>query len=71
MTVAQPLFLPAGTAAATFTHAGGLVLSEAALASGVAGATLATIPAGWVYGALAAKKLAALKLILDAQAANQ
>ena len=65
MTVAQPLLIPAGTAAATFTAAGGLVLADAA------GVALATIPAGWVYGAIAAKKLAALKLILDAQEARQ
>ena len=65
MSLAQPLLIPAGTAAATFTTAGGLVLESAA------GVALATIPAGWVYAGLAAKKLAALKLILDAQEANQ
>ena len=65
MSLAQPLLIPAGTATATFTAAGGLVLAD------TAGLVLATIPAGWVYAGLAAKKLAALKLILDAQEANQ
>ena len=65
MTVAQPLLIPAGTATATFTAAGGLVLADAA------GLALATIPAGWVYAGIAAKKVAALKLLLDAQAAHQ
>ena len=60
MTMAQPLLIPAGTAAATFTGAGGLVLTSAA------GATLASIPTAWVYGGLAAKKLALLKLLSDA-----
>ena len=59
MTVAQPLFLPAGTASAAFTTAGGLVLSDAA------GLALATYPPGLVYGALAFKKIVAGKLILD------
>ena len=59
MSVAQPI-IPAGTAATTFTAAGGLVFADAA------GVALATIPTSWVYAGLAAKKLAAVKLLLDA-----
>ena len=62
MTTAQPLLIPAGATAATFTGASGLVLTNAA------GATLASVPATWVYAGLAAKKLALLKLLADAQA---
>jgi len=60
MTVAQPIFLLDPLSAASFTTAGGLVLTAAS------GAT-ATIPTGaLVLGGLAAKKLALLK-ILEAQ----
>ena len=60
MVVSQPLFFPEPVSTATFTTAGGLVLTSAA------GST-ATIPTGaLVLGGLAAKKLALLK-ILEAQ----
>ena len=60
MTVAQPLVFLDPLTAASFTTAGGLVLTAAS------GAT-ATIPTGaLVLGGLAAKKLALLK-ILEAQ----
>jgi len=60
MTVAQPIVFLDPLTAASFTTAGGLVLTSAA------GST-ATIPTGaLVLGGLAAKKLALLK-ILEAQ----
>ena len=61
MTVAQPVFLLDPLSTATFTTAGGLVLTAAS------GAT-ATIPTGTlVLGGLAAKKLALLKLLQENQ----
>ena len=81
MTVAQPFFLPAAALAAplgttgvalntagtlvTFSGAGGAI-SSIPVATAAAAASAATIPAGLVYGALAAKKVIAAKLILDA-----
>ena len=84
MTVAQPFFLPAATAGtlatvpaatagATFTTAGGLVLTDALGATiatipvaTAAAASAVSVPAGLVYAGLAAKKVIAGKLILDA-----
>ena len=60
MTMATPILIPAGATAASFTAAGGLVLTDAA------GLALATVPASWVYASLAAKKLALVKLLSDA-----
>merc|ERR1711863_27794 len=62
MTVAQPiLFLPEAVATATFTTAGGLVLA------GATGTTLATIPTSALLLGAAAKKIALLKLLAEAE----
>jgi hypothetical protein len=61
MSVAQPIVFLDPISAATFTTAGGLVLTSAA-------GTVATIPTSTLaLGALAAKKIALLKLLSDAE----
>merc|ERR1712108_112060 len=61
MTVAQPIFfLPEAVATATFTTAGGLVLS------GATGTTLATVPTGALLLGAGLKKIALLKLLAEA-----
>ena len=61
MSVAQPIFfLPEAVAAASFTTAGGLVFT------GASGATLATVPTGALLLGAAAKKIALLKLLAEA-----